>query len=135
MKMPSRDIYHAFLKIQDSDYVVVATWSLNSPSVFIGAFNPKLQKAKQHDPLAFGADVCAPLHGGFYPDFRYGDIHAQFFTKFPQYFWLKDVGSPGWVDLRSKGKLIPKAVPKDKNIPQVVDPCDADDFDGPDSGS
>ena len=132
------DIYQSFLKITGSgvlsqshpDYVVVASWVKGDPTVFIGVFNPRLQKAKQDDPLAFHARVNDPAFPdtfGFYADFRYGDAHNRFFAAFPQYAWLKDVSSVGWTSVRMNAKMLPKIVDK-KQVARVPDPCDADDL-------
>ena len=130
------DIYQSFLKVTGSDMVVVASWTRDDTVVFIGVFNPKLQKIKQDDPLAFHArvnDPAFPSTFGFYADYRYGDAHNRFFAAFPQYAWLKDVNSPDWAPVRAAGKLRPNPKLLDKKAPTaVVDPCDAD---GPDSGS
>ncbi len=106
-------LYKAFLKIADSDYVIVSTWGTTDKSVFVASFNPKIKKQNEkaakkidriEDPMHFIADMNGDYIYPICTHHSYDKPFELFFKAFPDYFWLKDVESPEFIEFKKKGK-------------------------------
>lgn len=101
------DLFQVYHKITGTDNVMVATFTAGDfPYVFIGTFNPKLQRAKEPDPLQF----CCEIHDNNGPtlfhDRRFKTAFTSFFEQAPTFGWLLDWNSDEWRSLKSNAKLV-----------------------------
>lgn len=101
------DLFRVYRKIDNTDIVMVATFTAGyNPYVFIGTFNPKLQKAKLPEPLQF----CCEIHNNCGPtlfyDRCYSTAFATFFEQNPSFDWLLNWDSDEWQSLKLNAKPI-----------------------------